>query len=240
MPERLSLGLEITLKLKPAIAMQRESHWVADGYASTGAEDGASAGAEDSACTDNGANTDADISWCWHWQWQWRPGAGNGDGDGAGLALALALVLALALARCCAKNTADIVALTSATWRERFGISNCFRAMLEVLRCHKMDSFFIMNNVPLAPLRPWLKFVRMMARNNVPERIFLEMGSIVPTVSAEFFFRNLLSLEKITHDIIQNSASTWRQLNCWFIAKFVKLSLQFDLCYVTANNKNPE
>ncbi len=103
------------------------------------------------------------------------------------MALVLALVLALALARCCAESAADVVVLTSATWRECFGISNCFRTTLEVLRCHKMDSFF-MNNVPLTPSRARLKFVRMMARNNVPERIFLEMGSIVPTVSAEIFF----------------------------------------------------
>jgi hypothetical protein len=45
-----------------------------------------------------------------------------------------------------------------------------------------------MNDVPLAPSQGRLKFVQMMARNNVPERIFFEMGSIVPTVSAEIFF----------------------------------------------------
>jgi hypothetical protein len=53
----------------------------------------------------------------------------------------LALALALALARCCVKSAADIMALTSVTWRKRFGIGNCFRATLEVLRCHKMDFF---------------------------------------------------------------------------------------------------
>ncbi len=146
MPECLSLGREIVLKLAPVIATQRESHRVAGGYAGTGAEDGTGAGAEDSAGADDGAGTDADISWrwCWRWRWQWRPGAGNGNGDGAGLALALALalVLALALARCCAKSAANLAALMSATQCERFGISNCFRATHEVLRCHKMDSFF--------------------------------------------------------------------------------------------------
>jgi hypothetical protein len=48
----------------------------------------------------------------------------------------------LALVRCYVESAADVVALTSATWREPFGISNCFRATLEVLRCLKMDSFF--------------------------------------------------------------------------------------------------
>jgi hypothetical protein len=50
-----------------------------------------------------------------------------------------------------------------ATWRERFGIGNCFRAMLEVLRCHKID-FFWMNNVPLVPSCMLLKFVRLMCQ----------------------------------------------------------------------------
>jgi hypothetical protein len=54
----------------------------------------------------------------------------------------LALVLALALVHCCIESAADVVALMSATWRERFGIGNCFRAMLEVLCCHKMFFFF--------------------------------------------------------------------------------------------------
>jgi hypothetical protein len=222
--ERLvSLGLEIALKLTPAIATQRESHRVAGGYAGTGAEDGAGAGAEDSAGADDGAGTDADISWSWRWKWQCRPGSGSGNDDGPGLALALAL--ALSLTRCCAKSAADVVALASATWRERFGISNCFRATLEVLRCHKMDSFFLMNDVPLVPSRARLKFVRMMARNNVPERIFLEMGSIVHTVSAKIFFGTFSRVR-------ENTSSSETQLNRWFIAKFVKLSLQFDLCIV--------
>ncbi len=67
-PERLSLGLEIVLKLSPVIATQRESHQVAGGYAGTGAEGGAGTGAEDSAGTDNGAGTDTDIGWSWHWR----------------------------------------------------------------------------------------------------------------------------------------------------------------------------
>ncbi len=67
-PERLSLGLEIALKLVPVIATQRESHQVAGGCASTGAEDGAGAGAEDSTGADNGAGTDTDIGWRWHWR----------------------------------------------------------------------------------------------------------------------------------------------------------------------------
>ncbi len=44
-PERLSLGLEITLKLVLVIATQCKLHPVAGGCAVTGAEDGASAGA---------------------------------------------------------------------------------------------------------------------------------------------------------------------------------------------------
>jgi hypothetical protein len=67
------------------------------------------------------------------------------------------------LARCCIESAADLVALMSATWPERFGIGNCFRAMLEVLCCHKMD-FFWMNNVPLAPSPVLLKFVRLMCQ----------------------------------------------------------------------------
>jgi hypothetical protein len=63
-PERLSLGLEIVLKLAPVIATQSKSHQVAGGCASTGTEDGAGAGAEDSAGADNGAGTDTDIGWC--------------------------------------------------------------------------------------------------------------------------------------------------------------------------------
>ncbi len=67
-PERLSLGLEIALKLAPVIAMQRESHRVAGGCAGTGAEDGAGTGAENSAGADDGAVTDTDIGWRWHWR----------------------------------------------------------------------------------------------------------------------------------------------------------------------------
>jgi hypothetical protein len=66
--ERLSLGLEITLKLTPVIATKCESHQVAGGCAGTGAEDGASTGAEDSAGADDGAGTDTDIGWHWHWR----------------------------------------------------------------------------------------------------------------------------------------------------------------------------
>jgi hypothetical protein len=66
-PERLSLGLEIALKLAPVIATQHKSHQVAGGCAGTGTEDGAGAGAEDSAGADNGAGTDTDIGWRWHW-----------------------------------------------------------------------------------------------------------------------------------------------------------------------------
>jgi hypothetical protein len=65
-PEHLCLGLgEI------AIATQHKLHRVAGGCASTGAEDGTGAGAEDSAVADNCAGTDADISWHWHWRWRW-------------------------------------------------------------------------------------------------------------------------------------------------------------------------
>jgi hypothetical protein len=53
----------------------------------------------------------------------------------------LALALVLALRRCCVESAADVMALTSATWRERFSIGNCFRATLEVLRWNKMDFF---------------------------------------------------------------------------------------------------
>jgi hypothetical protein len=67
-PERLSLGLEIALKLAPVFAMHRESHRVAGGCAGTGADDGAGAGAEDSAGADNGAGTDTDIGWRWRWR----------------------------------------------------------------------------------------------------------------------------------------------------------------------------
>ncbi len=66
--ERLSLGLEIALKLVPVIAAHRELHRVAGGCAGTGAEDGAGAGAEDSAGADDGADTDTDIGWRWHWR----------------------------------------------------------------------------------------------------------------------------------------------------------------------------
>jgi hypothetical protein len=64
--DRLSLGLEITLKLAPVIAMQCESHRVAGGCAGTGAEDGTGTGAENSAGADNGTGTgtDTDIGWC--------------------------------------------------------------------------------------------------------------------------------------------------------------------------------
>ncbi len=67
-PERLSLGLEIVLKLAPVIVMQRKSHRVAGGCASSGAEDGAGTGAEDSVGADDGAGTDTDIGWRWHWR----------------------------------------------------------------------------------------------------------------------------------------------------------------------------
>ncbi len=66
-PERLSLGLEIALKLVPVITTQRESHQVAGRCAGTGTEDGAGTGAEDSADAEDGADTDTDIGWCWHW-----------------------------------------------------------------------------------------------------------------------------------------------------------------------------
>jgi hypothetical protein len=66
-PEHLSLGLEIALKLVPVTAMQRKSHQVAGGCASTGAEDSAGAGAEDSAGADNRTGTDTNIGWRWHW-----------------------------------------------------------------------------------------------------------------------------------------------------------------------------
>jgi hypothetical protein len=112
-PKRLSLGLEIVLKLAPAIVTQRESHRVAGGYAGTGAEDDAGAGAEDSAGADDGAGTEADISWRWRWRWRWRPGAGDVDGDGAGDGdgdgNGLALALAMAMARCCAKSAAELM-----------------------------------------------------------------------------------------------------------------------------------
>jgi hypothetical protein len=49
--------------------------------------------------------------------------------------------MVLALARCCTKTAADIVVLTSVTWRKHFGIGKCFRAALEVLRCNKMATF---------------------------------------------------------------------------------------------------
>ncbi len=108
-PERLSLGLEIMLKLVPAIATQCELHQVAGGYAGTGAEDGAGAGAEDSTGADNGAGTDADISWRWCWHWRWWPGAGAGNGDGAGDGDGLALALAMAMVRCCAESAAELM-----------------------------------------------------------------------------------------------------------------------------------
>jgi hypothetical protein len=65
----------------------------------------------------------------------------------------LVLALALALARCCVESAADVVALTSSTWRKRCGIGNCFRAMLEVLRCHKMDFFLDERCAPRALAR---------------------------------------------------------------------------------------
>jgi hypothetical protein len=68
--------------------------------------------------------------------------------------------MVLALAGCCTKTAADIVALTPATWRQRFGISECFRAALEVLRCHKMATFLDERCAPHALAR----FVR-----DVPE-----------------------------------------------------------------------
>ncbi len=69
--------------------------------------------------------------------------------------------MVLALAGCCTKTAADIVALTSVTWRKRFGISKCFGAALEVLRCNRM--FLDERCAPCA--LAW--FVR-----NVPEIIF--------------------------------------------------------------------
>ncbi len=66
-PERLSLGLEIALKLVPVIATQCELHRVAGECAGTGAEDGTGAGAEDGAGADDGTGTDTDIGWRWHW-----------------------------------------------------------------------------------------------------------------------------------------------------------------------------
>jgi hypothetical protein len=69
-PERLSLGLEIALKLVPVITMQCKSDRVAGGCAGTGAEDGTGAEAEDSTGADNGAGTDTDIGWRWRWHWR--------------------------------------------------------------------------------------------------------------------------------------------------------------------------
>ncbi len=66
-PERLSLGLEIALKLVPVIATQRKLHQVSGRCAGTGTENGAGAGAEDIADADDGPGTDTDIGWCWHW-----------------------------------------------------------------------------------------------------------------------------------------------------------------------------
>jgi hypothetical protein len=79
--------------------------------------------------------------------------------------------MVLALARCCAKTAADVVALTSATWRKRFGIGECFRAALEVLRCDKMATFLDERCAPCALPR----FVR-----DVPERVML----VVPLLNS--------------------------------------------------------
>jgi hypothetical protein len=47
-------------------------------------------------------------------------------------------------------------------------------------------------NVPLVPLRALLKIVCLMCQNNVPERIFLGMGSTI--VGAGIFLNILLRL----------------------------------------------
>ncbi len=128
-----------------------------------------------------------------------------------------------------------------ATWLERFGIGNCFRATLEVLRCHKMFFFWWM----MCPLRPRARcwsLCAWCARNNVPEIIFFGNGIYyrrgrdflepsLEIVGVDIFFGNFSCVSRISHVIIQNSASTCQPLNCWCITKFVKLSLQFDLCY---------
>jgi hypothetical protein len=58
--------------------------------------------------------------------------------------------MVLTLARCCTKTAADVVVLTSATWRKRFGIGKCFRVALEVLRCNKMATFLDERCAPCA------------------------------------------------------------------------------------------
>jgi hypothetical protein len=112
-PHCLRLRLEIALKLVPVIATQRESYRVPGRCSGTGAEDSAGAGAEDSPGADNGAGAD--------------DGAGADADDGASACagagtLAGAGAGAGASAGCCAKTATDIVAPTSAPWRERFGI----------------------------------------------------------------------------------------------------------------------
>jgi hypothetical protein len=58
--------------------------------------------------------------------------------------------MVLALVRCHTKIAADIVALTSATWRKCFGMGKCFSAALEVLRCNKMATFLDERCAPCA------------------------------------------------------------------------------------------
>jgi hypothetical protein len=55
------------------------------------------------------------------------------------------------------------MALMSVTWCKRFGIGNCIRAVLEVLRCNKMATFLDEQCAPHAIVQ----FVR-----DVPEIIF--------------------------------------------------------------------
>jgi hypothetical protein len=79
------------------------------------------------------------------------------------LALAMALALVLALACCCTETPAGVVALTSAIWRKRFGIGECFRAVLEVLRCNKMATFLDEQCAPCT----LAQFVRDVPKNNL-------------------------------------------------------------------------
>ncbi len=112
-PHCLHLGLEIALKLAPAIAMQHKSYRVPGRCSGTGAEDGAGDGAEDSPGADNGAGADDGA------------GAGADADDGASActgALAGAGTGTGASTGCCAKTAADVVAPTSAPWCKRFSI----------------------------------------------------------------------------------------------------------------------
>ncbi len=68
-------------------------------------------------------------------------GAGNGKGNGNGNDAGLALAWCWRWQAVAPKTAADVVVLTSATWRKHFGIGKCFRAALEVLRCNKMATF---------------------------------------------------------------------------------------------------